>query len=318
MTLAAVLLGLAVLTGAAGPRLLRSRRLAGAPAGLSVLLWVALPVALAVAVLVAGAALVLPSFPAGVTVLELVRLCAGVVGGHPSQQVTLAAGAISAAASVGVVGRLAWCAAHVWWPAHRHARRHRQALELTARRVPSLGAYVVEADSPLAYCLPGSGGRVVLTSSALDALGDDELHAVLAHERAHLTQRHDKILAGVVLLARAFPFVPLFRAAQRELPRLVEMAADDVAASAHGRFAVASALVTLAGDDTARPASLAAATVAVRDRFDRLLSAEQTPTLPAAAYWLAGTLTVAAPVLISAALVAVGAYFHACPFVLYH
>jgi Zn-dependent protease with chaperone function len=320
VTVAAVLLALAAVTGAAGPRLLRSARLAGAPVGLAVLLWTALPVALAVAVLVAAAALLLPSVPAGMTVLEVARLCAGMFGGHPPQQVTLAAGAAGVVVGAGVVGRLVWCSARTWWPARRSVRRHRRALELIARRDPGLGAYVVQADNPIAYCLPGNGGRVVLTSSALDALGPDELHAVLAHERAHLAHRHHKILTGVGLLARAFPFVPLFRAAQVELPRLVEMAADDVAAAAHGRLAVASALVTLASDEVAapRPAALAAAAVAVRARFDRLLSAEQTPHLPTAAYWLAGTLTVAAPVLISMALAAVGAYFHACPFVLHH
>ena len=319
MTVAAVLLALALVAGVAGPRLLRSRRLAGAPAGLAVLLWTALSAALAVAVLVAGATLLLPSIPSGMTVLEVVRLCAGMFGGHRSQPVTVLTGAVGAAVGAGIIGRLAWCAARTYWPARMSARRHRRALELTARRDSRLGAYVVEAASPIAYCLPGSGGRVVLTSSALDALGEDELHAVLAHERAHLAQRHGKILAGVGLLAQAFPFVPLFRAAQRELPRLVEMAADDVAASAHGRLTVASALVILATDGAApRPAALAAAAVAVRARFDRLLSAERPATLPAAAYWLAGTLTVAAPVLVSVAVGAVGAYFHACPFILHH
>ena len=41
-----------------------------------------------------------------------------------------------------------------------------------------------------------AGGRptVVLTSAALEVLSDDELQAVLAHERAHLAHRHHRLL----------------------------------------------------------------------------------------------------------------------------
>jgi len=63
-----------------------------------------------------------------------------------------------------------------------------------------------------------------------------------------------------------------------------------------------------------RPASA----VAVQARFDGLLGTERTTTLPAEAYWLAGILTVASPVLGSMTLVAVGAHLHACPFAPHH
>ena len=41
---------------------------------------------------------------------------------------------------------------------------------------------------------PGFHSRVVVSSGAIEALSDDELAAVLAHERAHLHARHDLVL----------------------------------------------------------------------------------------------------------------------------
>src|SRR5699024_9848443 len=76
------------------------------------------------------------------------------------------------------------------------------------------------------------------------------------------------------ILARAFPRVPLLRAAAREVTRLVEWAADDSASVHHGRRTVARALAAMAtsGRVTASPqAALPAAEANVAERVRRLV-----------------------------------------------
>lgn len=86
----------------------------------------------------------------------------------------------------------------------------------------------------------------MVTTGALRVLDDAQLAAVVAHERAHLAERHDLALAWSAALARAFPRLPLFRDVEAEVARLVELRADDVAAGQSGRLTVAGALLEVA------------------------------------------------------------------------
>jgi Zn-dependent protease with chaperone function len=104
------------------------------------------------------------------------------------------------------------------------------------------GASVVDHDVPLAYCLPGLRPRLVLSRGTLDLLSQDELRAVLAHEQAHLAQRHDLVVLPFVALAATFPAVPAVSTAQAEVALLVELLADDRAAREHDRSQLARAL----------------------------------------------------------------------------
>jgi Zn-dependent protease with chaperone function len=124
---------------------------------------------------------------------------------------------------------------------HSTPARGRRRLDALGR---GLGVTLVEHSAPAAYCLPGRGGRIVVTTAALAALDDDRLAAVIAHERAHLRQRHHLVLAFAQGLVRVFP--PVFRVVRDEIAYLVELAADDAAARRHGRLTTADALVTLA------------------------------------------------------------------------
>lgn len=124
--------------------------------------------------------------------------------------------------------------------------RQRLLLDLLVREHDSqYGAHVLEHDVPLAYCVPGGGGRVVVTTAAVEALDNRQLMAVLAHEHAHLDGRHDLILFGADVAAAAFPWSRFFRTARRELGTLVEMLADDEASRRSDRTSLASALVDL-------------------------------------------------------------------------
>ena len=104
------------------------------------------------------------------------------------------------------------------------------------------GASVVDHDVPLAYCLPGLRPRLVLSRGTLDLLSSDELQAVVAHEHAHLAQRHDLVVLPFVALAATFPAVPAVATAQAEVALLIELMADDHAARRHDRTQLARAL----------------------------------------------------------------------------
>jgi Zn-dependent protease with chaperone function len=125
----------------------------------------------------------------------------------------------------------------------RARRRHRRLVDLVGTRNPLLaGARVVDHDVPLAYCLPGLRPRVVLSSGVLALLRDDEVRAVLAHEAAHVDQRHDLVVLPFVALRSTFPGVEGVRTAQREVAFLVEVLADDAATRRHAPDVLARAL----------------------------------------------------------------------------
>jgi Zn-dependent protease with chaperone function len=152
----------------------------------------------------------------------------------------------------------------------RQASRHAQVARLVGRPLPTLGAFVVDHESPAAYCVAGRQPTVVLTTGALRVLHPAQLAAVLAHERAHLAGRHHllKTLARAACLV--LPFIPLLRQADAQVARLTELHADDCAARACASGPLAAALVILATGGSHGPAMEAAATD-VAHRVIRLL-----------------------------------------------
>ena len=67
----------------------------------------------------------------------------------------------------------------------------------------------------------------MVSVGTLELLGRGELAAVLAHERAHLRERHDLVLLPFTALRRAFPRSATCAGAHRAVALLVEMLADD-------------------------------------------------------------------------------------------
>lgn len=72
---------------------------------------------------------------------------------------------------------------------------------------------LVDAEHPFALTFPARHGGIVLSTGAVRALEPGELAAVLAHEHAHLHQRHHLITALVDSIAAYLRWVPLIRAA---------------------------------------------------------------------------------------------------------
>ncbi|GAB2863127.1 M56 family metallopeptidase [Actinocorallia aurea] len=138
---------------------------------------------------------------------------------------------------------LAWCAvsaALVW-------RRHRRG-RAVARSLAALPAderiVLVPEDAPDAFAVPGSPGRIVVTSGMRDRLTDAQYAALLAHERAHLDRRHH----GLVLTADLAGAVhPALAWVARRVGYLVERDADERAATEVGsRSTVAKAIAAAA------------------------------------------------------------------------
>ena len=101
-------------------------------------------------------------------------------------------------------------------------------LALIARDDPGVpGVRVLDHPGAAAYCVPGLRSQVVVSEGALKLLSQDELTAVLAHEAAHVRERHDLVLLPFAALRRALPWSKVVREAQAQVELLVEMAADD-------------------------------------------------------------------------------------------
>jgi Zn-dependent protease with chaperone function len=181
-------------------------------------------------------------------------------------------------------------------------RRQRALLTLLAHGDPKVpGALVVDYPSAAAYCLPGlrSRSRIVVSVGALELLGRGELAAVLAHERAHLRERHDLVLLPFTALRRAFPRSATCTGAHRAVALLVEMLADDRALRGRPARELVSALVRFgtAGACPAPAGALAAAEGEVAARVTRLIQpVRPLPAVAVTAVCLAAALLVAAPV----------------------
>lgn len=247
MIAAVALLAYAGALALLGPRLLLGRAdwLERAPR-LGLALWQAATWSVLGAVVLAGLVLVVPAGRASHGLADLLDACQTMLQAHyggVAQPVGVITGLIVAA---GVSGWTLGGVLIVLADTARRRRGHLRALAIVASRRPDLGAMVLEHDHPVAYCLPGRHRCVVLSTGALDRLDEDQLAAVLAHERAHLRGRHDVAVNVSRAVAAAFPGVPLFRAARREIAHLVELRADDIAAQRHDRATVAAALVTVA------------------------------------------------------------------------
>lgn len=140
-------------------------------------------------------------------------------------------------------------AVSAWVTVRTSARRrsHRDLLDLVGTPLPALpGGRLLDSGTPVAYCLPGRRPRLVLTSAVLIRLEPAALDAVVAHERAHLSQRHHLVLLPFAAWHTALPFLPTARTARTAVALLIEALADDCARARVGDQPLADALHTVA------------------------------------------------------------------------
>jgi Zn-dependent protease with chaperone function len=229
------------------------------------------------------------------------RLLAGILG---LRLLALAAGMV-------LLLLLCWILVAAFAGVVRARRRQRMLLSLLAHGDPKVpGALVVDHPAAAAYCVPGLRSRIVISAGALDLLDQAELAAVLAHERAHLRERHDLVLLPFTALLRAFRWSAVAREAHAAVALLVEMLADDRALRHRPARELATALLRVgaSGGVLAPNGALAAAHCAadgqVAARVSRLL--RPAPRLPVAA--------VALIAVVAVATVAIPAAFLTLPF----
>ena len=148
------------------------------------------------------------------------------------------------AAGLVLLASLCWVLVAASAAALQARRRQRVLLTLLAHGDPKVpGALVVDYPTAAAYCLPGLRSQIVVSVGTLELLGRGELAAVLAHERAHLRERHDLVLLPFTALRRAFPRSATCADAHSAVALLVEMLADDRALRGRPTRELVSALV---------------------------------------------------------------------------
>lgn len=159
----------------------------------------------------------------------------------------------------------------------RARARHRDLLDLLGTPWPAApGARVLDHPVPVAYCLPGLRSRLVLSAGVLDTLDPPGVRAVLAHERTHLRERHDLVVLPFVAWGATAPFVTGMVCAQIAVAALIEMRADDVAASRVEPKELVNALRSMGG--AAPAAALSSFTAALEHRVERIIAPP--PRLP--------------------------------------
>jgi Zn-dependent protease with chaperone function len=180
-----------------------------------------------------------------------------------------------------------------WVRTARTRRRHRELLELVVRPSAELpDTRLLEHPAPVAFCIPGARPLLVLSSGMVAELDDDQLAAVVAHERAHLREHHHLLLLPFVAWEAALPVLPAAARAHAAVRELVEMRADDVALTSLSgtapRRTLARAIVAAAGGAGGAgvpTGALAVTGSATGARVVRLL--EPPAPLPAPARWTA-------------------------------
>jgi Zn-dependent protease with chaperone function len=228
----AALLALAAACLLGAPRLLRLRRFAVRRPRVLLAVWLG--------VFLTGAAAIVGSVLWSVLLVLAARtdpVDAGWIAG------VLAWGAL---AITGAVGALVLTRAEPLLSGRGAASRDLDLLAAACtERVERIGAVqvlFVRAERPIAFSSTGDGGRIVVTSALAEALTRGELRAVLEHERAHLTGRHDVLLRLARLNRACLPALFGARAFDQAVHLLIELAADDAAARVCGAHALSSAL----------------------------------------------------------------------------
>lgn len=137
------------------------------------------------------------------------------------------------------------------------------------------GVHVVPASLAVCHAVGAVRPRVVVSRAVVDGLGEDELRAAIAHERAHVARGDLRWaalldLAGAVAPVTAGRWVAVWRAASEEV-------ADDVAASVTDGPTVARALVSVARMRLATVPGFAFGAAELERRVLRLLAGPAVP-----------------------------------------
>ncbi|GGG02106.1 hypothetical protein GCM10007304_15110 [Rhodococcoides trifolii] len=159
---------------------------------------------------------------------------------------------------VALLALVAWRIVEVFRHLLRVRSSSRAAAEFGHRADPRTRLLVIDDDEPDAFAVASGGGAVVMTSGLVAQLSDDEVNALVLHERAHLRYRHQ---VSVQLTEVATQLVPPLRGASSAVRHAAERHADECAAHGDRRLAMTSlaraALVCSRGTGGSGSAALA-------------------------------------------------------------
>jgi Zn-dependent protease with chaperone function len=243
-------------------------------------------------------AAVLSAFSAGIAIAS--RLFVPGPDGRPTATITSEIAALGwplwmayvivFAVTLVIGARLTYAVVQVAIATRRRRAHHRMVVDLVGK---SQGNHlrILDVAQPLAYCLPGVRSRVVVSEGALNALADNEMAAILTHERAHLRARHDLVLEMFTAVHAAFPRFVRSAHALHAVRLLIELLADDAAVRAAGPTPLARALVACASGRTPSGALAAGGPTTVL-RVRRLSGRPNSRVLAATAYLAAAAVLV--------------------------
>jgi len=302
---AALLLGVAVV-GWWSLRPLRRLTASGIAPGVAIVWWLLTAVGVLAGAVAGVLLLVLPGHGPAAAIMRVLHDCWSTVshGGLPALDPIVGGGA--GAVALIAAGKLALA-----WAGRRRRRnllhrRHLDALRLSGTtdggRVPTLW---LPHEDPVAYSLGGRKALVVASTGLAERLSEQELGAVLAHERAHVRGHHHLLMACAEVLGRTLRFIPLMRELPGAVRLLVELAADRAAAAHCGPAPLRSALLSIrAVEGPRRALAMAGGDTAIRVERLAVHPAERrfTTGLKAVA---GGAAALVAPAVVAVALVVV-------------
>jgi Zn-dependent protease with chaperone function len=143
---------------------------------------------------------------------------------------------------------LAWAGFRLIADLRRRGDTHRR---LRAAGAPQDGMVVADWAEPMAVAVPGRPGHLLVTTGLLRLLDADERRVLFAHERAHLSRRHNRMMTVV---GAAAALNPLLGPVREAVGFLVERVADEDAAATVGDRDLTARTVARAALATLKPA----------------------------------------------------------------
>lgn len=151
---------------------------------------------------------------------------------------------------------------------------------------------IIPTDSHIAYCIDAADPQVVVSQGLIDALTEAEFDAVIAHELAHLSHDHPRMLLIAASAGSALGWWPPMRPSVRAFRASIERWADDHAAGADParRRSVCDALQRIGAVATPKPVAAFSLSDATAERIEAMRSVQVAPWTVHAAIYLPGAL----------------------------
>ena len=159
----------------------------------------------------------------------------------------LAPGGVAALAVIGLLTLCAMVGIRGAGSLVRQLRAQRDFLSALGPTKPAcvdgVDVRIVENRDPLAFCASIVKPQIYVSSGALAVLSDEEIRAVIEHERHHRARRDPLRLLAVRVMGEALFFLPALGRLAERYAALAELAADEAAVALTHRRSLASALL---------------------------------------------------------------------------